>query len=111
MLPTPGALLTVNTPSWTNHLAGEPSCAETHWSRFLPSKSTMASEGGCAGVTPGVTTAGTGDHCSRCWRNVACDCCAGRAVARQKMEAKTKWGSGNFRAWVIRKHYTTGEAV
>src|SRR5271167_4047156 len=82
MLPTPGALRTVITPSATVHLAGEPSCAETHSSRFLPSKSTMASEGGAALVAPGVTTLGTGSHTSVSWGLGAGACCAERTAMR-----------------------------
>src|SRR5579864_6168803 len=56
----PAALLTVMTPSATIHFAGDLSCAETHSSRFFPSNSTIASDGGAAHVAPGVTTFGTG---------------------------------------------------
>src|SRR5438270_11330408 len=64
MLPTPFSLLTVRTPSATVHLAGDLSLAETHSSRFLPSNSTIASEGGAVLFTPGVTTLGTGSQTS-----------------------------------------------
>src|SRR5580698_224287 len=64
MLPTPCALLTVIMPSATNHCAGVWSCAETHWSRFLPSKRTIASEGGSVLVAPGVMMGGTGSKTS-----------------------------------------------
>src|SRR5271166_5136576 len=60
----PAALFTVSTPLATIHLAGDLSLTDTHSSRFLPSKSTMASEGGAASVAPGVTTLGTGSHTS-----------------------------------------------
>ena len=49
MLPTPCALLTVKMPSCTTQRAGVWSCAETHWSWFLPSNRTIASEGGAPG--------------------------------------------------------------
>src|ERR1700722_2491269 len=62
MLPSP--LLTVITPSATVHLAGDLSRSESHSSIFLPSKSTIASEGGAPQVAPGVTTAGTGSQIS-----------------------------------------------
>jgi gluconate 2-dehydrogenase gamma chain len=52
MFPTPFALLTVRTPSATIHLAGDLSLFCTHSSRFLPSNSTIASEGGAASVRP-----------------------------------------------------------
>src|SRR5208337_4416675 len=74
MLPTPLALLTVTMPSWTIHWAGEWSCAETHSSRFFPSKRMMASEGG-APHSPGVTTAGSGDQTSVS-SGFGADCCA-----------------------------------
>src|SRR5579862_4712715 len=64
MLPTPCALLTVNMPLATSHLAGEWSWADTHSSRFFPSKRTIASEGGSALVAPGVTILGTGSQTS-----------------------------------------------
>src|SRR5690242_5536359 len=67
----PAALFTVTTPLATVHLAGDLSRTDTHWSRFLPSKRTMASEGGAValsdGGAPGVTTGGTGVHCSVSW--------------------------------------------
>jgi len=60
MLPTPVALLTVRMLSATVHLAGDLSLVVTHWSRFLPSKRTIASEGGAESVAPGVMIGGTG---------------------------------------------------
>src|SRR5438270_11418461 len=60
----PAFLLTVSTPSETIHWAGDLSCAETHWSRFLPSNKMIASEGAAPQVAPGVTTSGTGFHTS-----------------------------------------------
>src|SRR5579864_4493881 len=56
----PAVLFTVMTPSATIHFAGDLSCAETHSSRFLPSNRMIASEGGAAHGSPGVTTFGTG---------------------------------------------------
>src|SRR5579864_814019 len=56
----PAALFTVTTPSATIHLAGDLSCVETHSSRFFPSNKMIASDGGAAHVSPGVTTFGTG---------------------------------------------------
>ena len=55
------------TPSCTSHVAGAWSLTLTHSSRFLPSKSTMASDGagvGAAAAGGGVTTFGTGSHTS-----------------------------------------------
>src|SRR5262249_13282414 len=78
MLPTPGALLTVITPSATIQRAGEASWADAHSSRLRPSNSTIASDGG-AMPTPGVTTLGTGSQSS-----VSCGfgCAASVAAAR-----------------------------
>src|SRR5450432_2189758 len=57
----PASLLTVTMAAATVHLAGaQRSWAETHSSRFLPSKRMMASEGAAVGVAPGVTTLGSG---------------------------------------------------
>jgi len=63
--------------SWKEyiHFAGDLSCAETHSSRFLPSKRMMASEGGAPLVAPGVTTGGTGSQTS-----VSCGLAAGAVV-------------------------------
>src|SRR5215467_14317991 len=52
------------TPLATIHFAGEPSFAETHSSRVLPSKRAMASDGASAFVRPGVMMGGTGSHTS-----------------------------------------------
>src|SRR5689334_20361142 len=60
----PAFLSTVRMPSATVHAAGDLSLTLTHWSRFLPSKSTIASDGGAALVAPGVTTFGTGSQTS-----------------------------------------------
>src|SRR5688572_1101111 len=61
----PEGLWTVKMPSLTSHLAGDLSFTVTHSSRFLPSKSMMASEGGAGNTAgPGVITLGTGSHCS-----------------------------------------------
>src|SRR3954463_14379455 len=51
-------------PSATVHLAGDLSLVNTHSSRFLPSNSTIASEGGASLGAPGVTTFGTGSQTS-----------------------------------------------
>src|ERR1700738_1101735 len=56
----PPDFFTVATPSWTSHWAGDWSLTVTHSSRFLPSKRTMASEGGVPRGSPGVTTGGLG---------------------------------------------------
>src|SRR5438270_3012222 len=76
----PAFLLTVSTPSETIHWAGDLSCAETHWSRFLPSNKMIASEGAAPQVAPGVTTSGTGFHTSVssgfAWFGVEGACCA-----------------------------------
>src|SRR6185437_15917217 len=56
----PPALFTVSTPSATVHFAADLSRTDTHSSRFLPSNSTIASEGAAVQVAPGVTTFGTG---------------------------------------------------
>src|SRR5271165_3431186 len=60
----PDDLRTVITPSATIHFAGELSAAETHSSRFLPSKRMTASDGGTVQLAPGVTTFGTGSQTS-----------------------------------------------
>src|SRR5687767_13512909 len=63
MLPVP--FFTVNIPSATVHSAVLAVSREsTHWFRFDPLKRTMASEGMASVVVPGVTTLGTGCHCS-----------------------------------------------
>ena len=51
-------------PFATVQPAGDLSFTFTHWSRFLPSKSTMASDGAALSVAPGVTTFGTGSQTS-----------------------------------------------
>src|SRR5215831_16270947 len=57
----PVLLATVRMPSATFHFAGwERSWAETHSSRFFPSKRMMASEGGLPHSEAGVTTLGSG---------------------------------------------------
>ena len=80
----PCALFTVSTPSATVHLAGDLSRLDTHSSRFLPSNSTIASDGGAALVAPGVTTLGTGSHTSVSSGFAAVGCCAERGGARGK---------------------------
>ena len=60
----PAFLLTVMTPSATVQPAGDLSRVDTHSSRFLPSKRTMASDGAAPGVAAGVTTLGSGFHTS-----------------------------------------------
>src|SRR5450631_3245049 len=86
MLPASGALLTVITPPATVHLAGDLSLTVTHWSRFLPSNKTMASEGAAVQVAPGVTTLGSGVHTSV---SSGLGCCAKRGAATAKMAAIT----------------------
>src|SRR5688572_33458579 len=59
----PLGLCTVKTPSCTTHVAGVRPLVLTHSSRFLPSKSTIASDGagvGAAWSGDGVTIFGTG---------------------------------------------------
>jgi hypothetical protein len=53
---------------------GRPVLAETHSSRFLPSNSTIASEGGAALLAPGVTILGTGSDTSVSWGFGAAGC-------------------------------------
>src|SRR3974390_136447 len=60
----PAAFLTVTMPSATIHCAGDLSCADTHSSRFVPSKRTRASDGGAPHIGPGVTIFGSGAHTS-----------------------------------------------
>src|SRR5579883_2944231 len=94
ILPEPRALFTIISPSLTNHGAGDLSRVKTHSSRFLPSKSTMASDGGAESVAPGVTTFGSGSHTSvslglplgplRPPPGAAGGCCAIREKARTK---------------------------
>src|SRR4051812_46048421 len=64
MFPTPFSLFTVKTPSATVHLAGDLSLTNTQLSRFFPSNSTIASEGGSVLWGPGVTIFGTGSQTS-----------------------------------------------
>src|ERR1035438_9711074 len=74
----PSALFTVITPSATIHLAGDLSRFETHSSKFLPSNSTIASDGGAEQLAPGVTTFGTGSQISVSagFSAAACACAA-----------------------------------
>src|ERR1051325_2019996 len=87
----PAFLSTVTIPSATIHLAGAlRSCAETHSSRFLPSKRMIASEGAAAQVAPGVTTLGSGCQTSvssglavdGCWAKIAVDRASRKATVR-----------------------------
>src|SRR5215472_14931746 len=90
MLPDPGALLTVMTPSLTTHFAGALSDVFTHSSRFLPSNRTIASDGGAESAEAGVTTLGSGSHTSVSWglaplcrpRPGLAACCAPTSVDR-----------------------------
>src|SRR5690606_7408796 len=63
VLISPVPLTTVMAPPPVVHLGVLPFLS-THFDRSLPSKSTMASDGGAAGVAPGVTTRGSGSHTS-----------------------------------------------
>src|ERR1700757_357931 len=57
----PAVLLTTRMPPATVHFAGcERSLAETHSSKFFPSKRTIASDGGLPHSAAGVTTFGSG---------------------------------------------------
>src|SRR6185312_197753 len=87
----PVFLSTVTMPSATTHLAGAlRSWAETHSSRFLPSKRTIASEGAAVQVAPGVTTLGSGCQISvssglavdGCWAKSAYDRAIRKAAVR-----------------------------
>src|SRR5580704_7979804 len=91
MLPTPGALLTVMTPSATIHFAGDLSWADTHSSRFFPSNRTIASEGGALQVAPGVTIFGTGSQTSvSSGFGLACSCAVrGTATAIRAANARS----------------------
>src|SRR5271165_6249654 len=60
----PPDLFTVITPSATSHFAADLSRFVTHSSMFLPSNSTIASEGAAPQVAPGLTTLGTGSQIS-----------------------------------------------
>src|SRR5215470_7878667 len=87
----PVFLSTVTMPSATIHLAGAlRSCAETHSSRFLPSRRMIASEGAAAQVVPGVTTLGSGVQTSvssglavGCWAKTVVD----RAIRNAAVKA------------------------
>src|SRR3954447_18848007 len=88
----PAFLSTVMMPSVTIHLAGAlRSWADTHSSRFLPSKRMIASEGAAAQVAPGVTTLGSGCQISvssglavdGCWAKSADD----RAIRKAAVKA------------------------
>src|ERR1051326_7423281 len=86
----PVFLSTVTMPSATIHLAGAlRSCAETHSSRFLPSKRMIASDGAAVQVVPGVTTLGSGVQTSvssglavGCWAKTAVDRAIRKAAVR-----------------------------
>src|SRR5690606_34988217 len=73
-------LCTVITPSCTFQPAGDPSFTFSHSSSDVPSKSTMASDGGSASVFPGVTMGGSGSHTSVSFGLGFAPCCATTAV-------------------------------
>src|ERR1700723_140705 len=102
MLPSP--LLTVITPSATVHLAGDWSRTESHSSIFLPSKRTIASEGGAPQVAPGVTTAGTGSQISVSSGFGLAGDCAKRGVVTAIRAADTTKLENGMR--IIRRKYT-----
>src|SRR4029453_11888713 len=85
MPPLPGA--TVRTPSATLHGAGALPLSLTHCDRSLPSKSTMASDGGAPGVAPGVTIGGSFDGLGICPGTRSC--CATAAPASNTTPAPT----------------------
>src|ERR1700678_2530685 len=78
----PPVLFTVIIPSATSHFAGDLSRFVTHSSRFLPSNSTIASEGAAPQVAPGVTTGGTGSQISVSSGFGLAGDCANREAAR-----------------------------
>src|SRR3954453_10138131 len=93
----PLGLWTTRTPSGTSHVAGDWSFTLTHSFRFLPSNSTMASDGGgvgSAGAGGGVTTFGTGSHTSVSLGS-PCGCAAGAADGAGAPGA----GAGGVCAW------------
>src|ERR1700728_55851 len=100
----PPALLTVITPSATSHLAGDLSLFVTHSSRFLPSNSTIASEGAAPQVAPGVTTAGTGSQISVSSGFGLTGDCAKRGVATAIRAADTTKLENGMR--IITRKYT-----
>src|SRR5579864_2684014 len=76
----PAVLLTTRMPSATVHFAGcERSLAETHSSRFFPSKRMIASDGGLPHSEPGVTTFGSGCQTSVS-SGLACGCWEWRGI-------------------------------
>src|ERR1700733_15405927 len=100
----PPDLLTVITPSATSHLAGDLSLFVTHSSRFLPSNSTIASDGAAPQVAPGVTTAGTGSHISVSSGFGLTGDCAKRGAARAIRAADATKLENGMR--IIRRKYT-----
>src|SRR6185312_6419050 len=100
-------LLTISTPSLTIQGAGDLSRVDTHWSRFLPSNRTMASDGGAPSVAPGVTTLGSGAQTSvslglprRPLRAASCEaagCCATSEAAAAPASARSAQSLENRR--------------
>src|SRR5579872_3939758 len=78
-------------PSATTHCAGVLSFAETHWLSSLPSKRTIASDGGSESFAPGVTTGGTGCHTSvssgfivdGCWAKTGAATTTAKSIAHR----------------------------
>src|ERR1700689_3506804 len=100
----PPVLFTVITPSATSHFAGDLSLFVTHSSRFLPSNSTIASEGAAPQVAPGVTTAGTGSQISvSSGFGLAGDCAKRGAATAIRAADATKLENGMR---IIRRKYT-----
>src|ERR1700722_16789623 len=100
----PPVLFTVITPSATSHFAGDLSRFVTHSSRFLPSNSTIASEGAAPQVAPGVTTGGTGSQISvSSGFGLAGDCANKGAATAIKAADKRKLENGKR---IMQRKYT-----
>src|ERR1700685_1921079 len=101
----PASLLTVTMPAATVHLAGAVrSWAETHSSRFLPSKRMMASEGAAVGVAPGGTTLGSGCQTSVS-SGLGAGCWAKRVEARSEIASRDR----NWVRMSLMRIYRTGD--
>ncbi len=79
MSPAPGFTVALPSEAFKSHLAAVESLALIHSFRFLPSKSTMASDGGSVPV-PGVTTRTCGSHTSVAFGSVIWAWRPGRAA-------------------------------
>src|ERR1700685_2444134 len=106
----PAGLSTVRMPEATVHLAGAArACADTHSSRFLPSKRIMASEGAALQVAPGVTTLGSGVQTSvssGLGAGLVSGCCASAVAARVRNRSRVV-----VRVRMVGEGYTQGREM